>query len=101
MNEGANLFVEEMRDESRWEREFELESTRLQVRFNIPSTALLDVQYKDYILCDKKVTVMDLKCLIAERLGKGLEKLVFRKGGTHGAELTQDELTLKQALFYN
>jgi len=30
-----------------------------------------------------------------------LNELVFRRGGAHGAELVEDDLSLKQAQFYN
>jgi hypothetical protein len=30
-----------------------------------------------------------------------LNELVFRRGGAHGTELVEDDLSLKQAQFYN
>ena len=34
-------------------------------------------------------------------MGQNLENLIFRRGGSHGAELVEDELGLKQANVYN
>lgn len=35
--------------------------------------------------------------MIANTLELSLAELVFKRGGTHGAELVEDELSLKQA----
>lgn len=47
------------------------------------------------------MTVIELKLLIAERLGHKINMLVFKRGGAYGAELIEDESTLKQAQLYN
>lgn len=101
VNEGVNLFVEDFSDVSQWEQEFELDQNRLQVKFNRPSTKVLDIQYKDFLIVDRRQSVLDLKIQIANTLELSLAELVFRRGGTHGAELVEDELSLKQAQFYN
>jgi hypothetical protein len=45
--------------------------------------------------------VLDLKIKVCELFKISLSDLVFRRGGSHGTELLEDELTLKQAQFYN
>lgn len=100
VNEGVNLFVEEASAQnetttSKWEDEFELDQNRMQVKFNRPSNQVIDVQYKDFLICDRRLSVLDLKVQIAHRLDTPLSELVFRRGGTHGTELLEDENTLK------
>ena len=45
--------------------------------------------------------MLDLKIKVCELFKISLSDLVFRRGGSHGTELLEDELTLKQAQFYN
>jgi hypothetical protein len=136
VNEGVNLFVEDASvpmpeslnvfnsadfDEpnvetvtpTKWEREFELESNRFQVKFNDPSIqteiksplALTAQQsqesqlsiYQKFLIVDRRTSVIDLKIKISEVCNIPLGELVFRRGGSHGTELVEDELTLKQA----
>ena len=49
------------------------------------------------MLVDRRITVLDLKIKIAELLALDLSNLVFRRGGTHGVELIEDDQTLKNA----
>ena len=42
-----------------------------------------------------------LKNSIAKKTGQNVDELIFRRGGSHGAELVEDELGLKQANIYN
>jgi len=45
---------------------------------------------------------MDLKIKVVSFFNDcPLNELVFRRGGAHGAELVEDDLSLKQAQFYN
>jgi hypothetical protein len=53
------------------------------------------------LIVDRRLSVLDLKVQIAERLSANLNELVFKRGGTHGSELIEDEHSLKQAQFYN
>ena len=53
--------------------------------------------YNEFIIADRRITVSDIKILIAKRLGKKVNTLVFKRGGTHGAELVEDDQTLRQA----
>lgn len=46
---------------------------------------------------DRRLSVLDLKVQIAHRLNANLNELVFKRGGTHGSELIEDEHSLKQA----
>lgn len=104
VNEGVNLFVEENpKDQpSKWEKEFELDQNRLQVKFNqVCESTVSEIAYKEFIIVDRRITVIELKLLIAQRLDKQVNMLVFKRGGTHGAELVEDDQTLKQAQFYN
>jgi hypothetical protein len=101
INEGVNLFVESASTDSKWEHEFELDQNRLQVKFNLPSDKVLEVQYGEYIIVDRRESVLDLKLRIASILGLDISRLVFKRGGTHGVELANDEHSLKQAQFYN
>jgi hypothetical protein len=98
------LFVEENpKDQpSKWEKEFELDQNRLQVKFNqVCESTVSEIAYKEFIIVDRRITVIELKLLIAQRLDKQVNMLVFKRGGTHGAELVEDDQTLKQAQFYN
>jgi hypothetical protein len=36
-----------------------------------------------------------LKNAIAKKIGQKFDNLIFRRGGSHGAELVEDELGLK------
>ena len=107
VNEGVNLFIEEISDTdtsdtSKWEHEFDLDQNRLQVKFNQPQdNNTSEVSYNEFVIVDRRISVLDLKVQIAETLGQKLSILVFKRGGTHGAELIEDESTLKQAQFYN
>ena len=42
-----------------------------------------------------------LKLQIASQLGESLDNIIFRRGGSHGAELVEDELGLRTANVYN
>ena len=57
--------------------------------------------YKQFIIVDRRIRVLDLKIKISQKLDIGLDKLVFRRGGSHGVELLEDDDSLKQAQFYN
>lgn len=50
---------------------------------------------------DRRISVLDLKKKIAAQLNKDIDTLVFRRGGSHGMELLEDNYSLKQAQFYN
>lgn len=50
---------------------------------------------------DRRISVLDLKIKISDLFQLSLSELVFRRGGSHGTELLEDDLTLKQAQFYN
>lgn len=43
----------------------------------------------------------ELKQKVAETTGLNINNLIFRRGGSHGLELVEDELTLKALHFYN
>jgi len=45
--------------------------------------------------------VEQLKLQIASQLGESLDNIIFRRGGSHGAELVEDELGLRTANVYN
>lgn len=45
--------------------------------------------------------MLELKEKIAAKIGLTLDCLVFRRGGSHGAELVEDDLGIKQANVYN
>jgi hypothetical protein len=53
--------------------------------------------YSNYLVVDRRTSVLDLKIRISEVFSIPLSELVFRRGGSHGTELIEDELTLKQA----
>lgn len=70
----------------------------------ITAASILDAQndiYKNFIIVDRRLTVRELKAKISAIVGIGLHELVFRRGGSHGVELLEDDDTLKQAQFYN
>jgi len=141
INEGVNLFVEDTSvpipeklkkfsglefDEpkimttepeteivTKWEKEFELESNRFQVKFNNPNeTASVSKEensglnphevavsknsiYKNYLVVDRRISVLDLKIEIGKFFNLDLDSIVFRRGGSHGTELLEDDLSLK------
>jgi len=102
---------------TKWEREFELASNRFSIKFNDPftqneaeTTALTAGQihetqskiYANVIVVDRRISVLDLKIKIVSFFDDfPLNELIFRRGGAHGQELVEDDLTLKQAQFYN
>lgn len=53
------------------------------------------------MIVDRRISVLDLKIKLSTFLGVGLHELVFRRGGSHGVELLEDDDSLKQAQFYN
>jgi len=96
---------------TKWEREFDLDSNRFSIKFNDPfATADLDTAgltagqiaenqnkiYKHVITVDRRSTVLDLKIRIVSFFDDfPLNELIFRRGGAHGTELVEDDLTLK------
>jgi len=59
------------------------------------------VLYKLSVSIDRRKTLRDLKDKVALSVGLGLDQLIFRRGGSHGLELVEDELTVKAIHFYN
>ena len=85
---------------SKWEVEFELELNRYQIKYNALDQEG-EIKYNQSVVVDRRITVEQLKEKIAQKLGKTLDVLVFKRGGSHGAELVEDELGIKQANVYN
>jgi hypothetical protein len=44
---------------------------------------------------DRRSSVENLKLLIASKLRESIDNLIFRRGGSHGAELIEDDLSFK------
>lgn len=84
------MFVETSTNHSKWEQEFELDQNRLTVKYN-KLTDLGEVVYKELIIVDKRMSVLDFKIKIAEKLGVGLGEVVFKRGGSYGTELIEDD----------
>jgi hypothetical protein len=116
ITEGLNLYVEEkleapVKDDnsdamfnSLWEREFQVEKNSIVIRFNKLDVADVDQQphiYSEAVVIDKRLLVQDLKNKIAEKISESLDHVIFRRGGQHGAELVEDDLTFKLAHFFN
>ena len=57
--------------------------------------------YKHALVFDKRITVLEMKLKIVEFFDMSMSEIVFRRGGSHGTELTEDDDTLKQAVFFN
>jgi len=53
--------------------------------------------YSHYLVVDKRITILDLKIKIAEYFKCSLVNLIFRRGGSHGMEIVEEDMTLKQA----
>ena len=53
------------------------------------------------MVVDRRITVLDLKIAISKYFDLDLSEIIFRRGGSHGTELIEDEETLKRAQFYN
>ena len=77
--------------------EFELEINRCSIKFNLLDAAA----YTETLLIDRRQTVEQLKQEISLKLGVDVNELIFRRGGAHGAELSEDDLSFKQANVYN
>ena len=85
---------------SKWEVEFELELNRYQIKYNALDQEG-EIKYNQSVVVDRRITVEQLKEKIAQKLGKTLDVLVFKRGGSNGAELVEDELGIKQANVYS
>ena len=57
--------------------------------------------YSEHIVVDRRILIESLKTQIANKLNLPIEGVIFRRGGSHGAELVEDDLTFKQANIYN
>lgn len=53
------------------------------------------------LIMDQRMSVIDLKIRISKELGKSIEKLIFMRGGAHGSEIKDDDISLKAASLYN
>lgn len=88
-----------------------LETNRFTIKFNDPfekdilavegmsPQGILEQQaqaYKNLIIVDRRLSVIDLKIKIVSFFDDfPLNQLVFRRGGAHGTELVEDDLSLK------
>ena len=76
------------------------------MKFNDPTTPEAKIQnqitaqqisdsqkqiYTKFTIVDRRISVLDLKIKIAESFNLSLSELVFRRGGSHGTELLEDE----------
>ena len=59
------------------------------------------VNYEHMIIMDQRMSILDLKAKISKHLGISLANLIFLRGGSHGNEIKEDELSLKAASLYN
>lgn len=60
-----------------------------------------DLIYTQTVVIDRRSTVLDLKLAISKEVATPLENLIFRRGGSNGAELVEEDLLFKQANIYN
>ena len=100
----------------KWEIEFDLDSYRFHIKFNEPvdtkqqavvsdDTAITAQQvqdaeqaiYKHYLVVDKRISVMEFKLKVCQYLDVSLSEIIFRRGGSHGTELLEDDDSLKMA----
>jgi len=70
------------------------------IKYNLPSESS-NVVYAEQIIVDRRVLIESLKNQIAQKLNLPIDGVIFRRGGSHGAELVEDDLTFKQANIYN
>lgn len=107
VSEGSVVYVEERTEGiiTKWETEFELETNRYQIKYNLlleeDQSKFSDQIYTEVLLIDRRSSVLQLKEAICEKIGQGLDQIVFRRGGANGAELVDDDLPFKQANIYN
>lgn len=47
------------------------------------------------------MSVLDMKIRISKEIGLSLDNLIFMRGGSHGSEIKEDDITLKAAALYN
>ena len=121
VNDGLNLFVEngsfehpdlkkyaflsQDKSTSKQEIEFELDRNRFTLKYNVPSeTDEKDhtdgnIDYNKQIIINKRMSILELKADISKELDIGLEELIFNRI-THGTEIKEDDLSLKQASLY-
>jgi len=113
--------VQAQEKETKWQLEFELENNRFTVKFNDPRVSLPKLSqasdisqqiYTKMMIFDKRQSIQELKETIAKevtnlsiknsfQLGMNLDELIFKRGGAHGTELIEDEISLKAAQFHN
>lgn len=88
---------------TKWENEIDLEKNSFTIRFNKPQKAANaeETKYTESIVVDRRILVEELKKRMAIALNEPLDKIIFRRGGNHGAELIEDDLPFKLANIYN
>ena len=102
---------------SKWEIELELQKNRFTIKFNEPTeeevkdhpddraietkTKTVGVDYNLITTMDQRMSVLDLKIKISKELKQGLDRLIFLRGGSHGQEIKEDDLSIKVASLYN
>jgi hypothetical protein len=80
----------------KWETEFEIESNRFTIRYNDLQKDKNDkIKYTNHIVVDRRITVEQMKNKICEHANISMDQICFKRGGSHGAELVEDDLTLK------
>ena len=101
LTESQDIGIDQTRLETltKWEVEFELEVNRCHIKFNLPG--LKETVYSESIVVDRRILVEQLKAKIAAQINESIEGIIFRRGGSHGAELVEDDLSFKQANIYN
>ena len=52
-------------------------------------------------MIDRRLKIFDLKSEIAKHLHEDISNLIFLRGGSHGSELMDDDLSFKQGNIYN
>lgn len=109
-------FLENKSGKTKWETEFELEKNRFTIKFNTPteirdqkyddlpidkSQAAQGVEYDKFITMDQRMSVIEMKIRISSEIGMSLDSIIFMRGGSHGSEIKEDDITLKAAALYN
>jgi len=47
------------------------------------------------------MSILEMKIKISIELGMDLNNMIFMRGGSHGSEIKEDDITLKAAALYN
>lgn len=102
--DGTTVYLERKAAKSFWEKEIEKESNRYMIKFNHPQdkpNSLGQQEYKNQVTIDRREKLSKLKELICEKIELEEGSFILKRGGLHGIELKDDNLTILQSNLMN